>query len=301
MKRVLSVFAIILTFSALGLVAQDPQLENDSQGPSPENDPSRGVARISLLNGEVSVRRGDSGDVVAAALNAPLVSQDRVLTSSSSRAEVQFDSGNMLRIGSNSEVRLNDVQQRRFQVQLALGTITFRVLRNSQSESEIDTPSVSFRPLRPGSYRVTVRDDGGTEISVRDGEAEIFGPRGTEHLQAGVTILARGTPEDPEFREVAPIELDDWDRWNQDRDRQLESSRSYQYVSPEIAGAEDLEGYGRWANDPQYGNVWVPRVEAGWAPYRSGRWVWEDYYGWTWVSYDPWGWAPYHYGRWYSG
>jgi len=45
-----------------------------------EEGPGRGVARISLLNGDVSVKRGDSGDLVAAALNSPLVVQDRVLT-----------------------------------------------------------------------------------------------------------------------------------------------------------------------------------------------------------------------------
>ena len=46
--------------------------------------PGRGVARISLMNGDVSVRRGDSGDLVAAALNAPLMAEDRLLTGSGS-------------------------------------------------------------------------------------------------------------------------------------------------------------------------------------------------------------------------
>ncbi|MGI8743273.1 MAG: DUF6600 domain-containing protein [Bryobacteraceae bacterium] len=308
MNRTLLYFiAFLATMALLPAVAQDPGADYrpgpDQGDPSlgAENDPAHGVARISLLNGEVSVRRGDSGDVVAAAMNAPLVTQDRILTSSSSRAEVQFDSANLLRIGSNSEVRLNDVEYTRFQVQLAIGTITFRVRRNSEAGVEIDTPSISFRPLGPGSYRVMVREDGSSEITVREGEAEIFGPRGTERVNYGTTVLAQGSANDPEFQLAAAIGLDDWDRWNAQRDRQLESARSYQYVSPDIAGAEDLEGYGQWTNDPGYGNVWVPRVEPGWAPYRAGRWVWEDFYGWTWVSYDPWGWAPYHYGRWYSG
>ena len=305
MRRLVLLLALILSFIVLNVYAQNPPPgvgpDDNSAGPAPEEDPSRGVARISLINGEVSVRRGDSGDVVAAALNAPLMGQDRVLTSSSSRAEVQFNHANILRIGSNSEVRMNDIEERRSQIQVAMGTVTFTVLRNSQTDVEIDTPHIAFRPLGQGAFRVTVRDDGTSEISVRDGEAEIFGPRGTERLRAGVNILARGSAEDPEFREVGVVPLDDWDRWNQSRDQQLEKSRAYDYVSPDIAGAEDLEGYGRWANDPQYGNVWVPQADPGWAPYRNGRWVWEDYYGWTWVSYDPWGWAPYHYGRWYSG
>ena len=83
------------------------------------------------------------------------------------------------------------------------------------------------------------------------------------------------------------------------RSRSGSQTSSYRYVSPDVVGAEDLDAYGRWNNDPQYGNVWVPSVDAGWAPYREGRWVDEPYYGWTWVSADPWGWAPYHYGNWY--
>src|SRR5579863_8754725 len=74
---------------------------NPNAGPEPDGqyEPGRAVARISILNGDVSVRRGDSGDVVAAALNAPLMADDRLLTSSSSRAEVQLDASNMIRIG----------------------------------------------------------------------------------------------------------------------------------------------------------------------------------------------------------
>ena len=290
MRRILLMSALLYGACATSILADDP---------APEYDPAHGVARISLLNGDVSVRRGDSGDVVAAALNAPLVSQDRLLTSSSSRAEVQLDSINILRVGSNSEVRLNDVQYGRYQIQVAIGTITFRVLRNSQAQAEIDTPSVAVRPLRPGAYRITVREDGSAEITVRAGEAEIASQAGSQRLQSGETMLARGAPSDPEFQVVAALGLDDWDRWSEHRDAAIQQAQSRQYVSPDIVGAEDLDNYGRWQNSPEYGNVWIPAVEPGWAPYRAGRWVWEDFYGWTWVSYDPWGWAPYHYGRWF--
>src|ERR1700730_14654255 len=227
MRRILVIPAMLSALCFTPAVADDP---------APEYDPTHGVARISLLNGDVSVRRGDSGDVVAAALNAPLVSQDRLLTSSSSRAEVQLDSGNILRVGSNSEVRLNDVQYNRFQVQIAIGTVTFRSLRNTQSQGEIDTPTVAVHPLRPGVYRITVREDGSTEVTVRQGEAEIASQNGSERLQAGNTMLARGTAADPEFQIVAALGLDDWDRWCEHRDAEIEQAQSRQYVSPDIVG-----------------------------------------------------------------
>ena len=62
-----------------------------------------GVARISLLRGDVSTQRGDSGDWSTAALNQPVVAGDRVSTSEASRAEVQLDFANILRVISDNK------------------------------------------------------------------------------------------------------------------------------------------------------------------------------------------------------
>ncbi len=264
-------------------------------------DAGRGVARLSLMNGDVSIRRGDSGDQIAAALNAPLVVTDRVYTGPSSRAELQFDYANFLRLASNAEVRLSELIEGRYQIQMAAGLATFTVLRDSQADVEISTPAVAIRPMKRGSYRILVNPDGETEIIVRAGEAEIFTPSGSERLRSGQMMRVRGTASNPEFQTARAYGDDDWDRWNHTRDKDLERSSGYRYASRDIAGVEDLDPYGSWVSDADYGNVWVPRVDAGWAPYRLGRWVWLDWWGWSWVSYDPWGWAPYHYGRWFHG
>jgi hypothetical protein len=264
-------------------------------------DNAHGVSRISVINGDVSVKRGDSGDLVAAAVNAPLMGQDHLLTGPASRAEIQFDFANAIRIGASSEVRLGELGYNRYQVQVAVGTTTFRVLRQNRSQVEVATPSVAVRPLGPGIYRVSVFEDGSSEITVRSGAVEVYTPHGSQRVETGQTLLARGSPQDPEFQINAAIPVDDWDRYNEERDQEVERSRSSQYVSPDVTGAEDLDRYGRWDNVAPYGQVWVPSVDPGWAPYRYGRWSWTDWYGWTWVSYDPWGWAPYHYGRWFWG
>jgi hypothetical protein len=306
---------------AMVVVAQVPQGQFPQgpypQGPVPQGqvppgqvpqagdpgDAEHGVARLSLFQGNVSVRHGDAGELTAAAINAPLVATDRVVTGDVGRAEVQFDAMNMIRLGPASEVRLSELQYKSYQVQIAEGTVMFRVLRDNDAQVEISTPTVSLRPLRAGTYRVLVRPDGTTQITVRQGAGEIFGPRGSEPLAAGQTMEARGTPADPEFMIGAGISLDEWDRWNADRDRSFQTvtSNSGRYVNPDVPGTESLDPYGQWQNDPQYGNVWVPQVGPDWAPYQAGRWVYIDYYGWTWVSADPWGWAPYHYGRWFRG
>ena len=263
------------------------------------DDLKRGVARISLMNGDVSVRRGDSADWVAGVVNAPLLTADQIVTGPNSRAEVQFDSANMLRIGGNAEVHLAQLENRRYQLELARGTVTFRVLRASDANVEVDTPTVSVRPSRQGSYRITVKDTGETEITSRAGDVEIFSPGGSQWLNAGQTMQVRGTAADPEFQIMAALAPDDWDRWNDSRDGVLTRAVSPRYVGPGVYGTEDLDTGGTWGTDPDYGSVWRPAVAPGWAPYQCGSWVWEDWYGWTWVGCEAWGWAPYHYGRWF--
>ncbi len=282
----------------------DPQYQAQNYDPNyAQQDPNdvagRSVARISWMAGDVSVRRGDAGQTFAAALNAPLMVEDNVATAPGARAEVQLDYAQRARLGPDAEMRISALEADRYQLQLSRGFLSFSVLRNPPAQAEISTPSVAVRPLGRGNFRVWVRDDGETTITVRSGDVEVFTPRGSQQLHRGQSMLVRGTPQDPEFQVIAAAGADEWDIWNDRRDRELERAVSYRYVSQDIAGAEDLDAYGSWDNDPQYGEVWVPQVSADWAPYREGRWVWEDYYGWTWVSSEPWGWAPYHYGNWY--
>ncbi|MCC6588438.1 MAG: FecR domain-containing protein [Bryobacterales bacterium] len=287
-------FSVLMLVGATWVFGQTAEPQDDER-------PARGVARISVINGDVSVRRGDTGDLTAAAINAPVVVEDRLMTGSGSRAEVQFDYANMVRVAGNSEIRMAELEYRKYIVQLASGMVTFRVLRDSDADVEISTPSIAVRPVKRGSYRIAVRGDGSTEVTVRSGEVEIYTPQGSQRLKGGKTMLARGSQSEPEFQLVSTLGEDDWDRWNERRDRDMERSASYRYVSRDVYGADDLDPYGRWVNVPPYGWVWSPRVAPGWAPYRLGRWAWVDWYGWSWVSYDPWGWAPYHYGRWFYG
>lgn len=270
---------------------QDPQAAPDQPGP--------GVARLSVINGDASVRRGDSGDWVAAVLNAPLMAGDAVSVAPGGSAELQLDSANFVRIAGDSEIRISALENGRNQVQIAKGLITWRVLRDSNVQSEISTPGVAVRPLRLSAVRVEVAADGGTRIIVRKGDVDATTPQGSERIHEGSMMLVRGAADDPEYQVVYAAARDSWDNWNDQRDTWLERSQSGRYVSSDVSGTEDLDAYGRWGYDPAYGNVWTPSVPPNWSPYSYGQWAWEDYYGWTWIDYDPWGWAPFHYGSWY--
>jgi hypothetical protein len=285
--------AMLLLGLALSLRAQVEQPEDASA-----DDPNRGAARISAIQGDVNVKRGDSGEVVAAVLNAPLMAQDQLQTAGGSRSEVQFDGANLVRLAPDTALNFAVIARGRYQLQLSSGTIIYRIIRDLRVDAEIDTPSISVRPKTPGVYRISIYSDGTTAVTVRQGQAEIYSPKGSQILQARQTMLVRGPSSDPEFQTEAEIAQDQFDDWSNNRDRTVEQATASPYVPPDVAGAGDLEAYGTWVPST-YGTVWAPRVAPGWAPYQYGRWVWEDYYGWTWVDYDPWGWAPFHYGRWF--
>jgi hypothetical protein len=263
-----------------------------SDGPAPD------VARISLIHGDVSMARGDTGEWSSTTVNAPLVRGDQVATGEGARTEVQLDFANILRLAARSQAKIADLTRTRIQIQVAQGYANYTLLKGNEADVEIDSPNVAVRPLRQGRYRMQVISDSETNVIVRDGEAEITTPQGSTRVRSGEMITIRGTDQ-PEYKVSSAPENDDWDRWNKDRDNVIRDAASWGHTNRYYTGANDLDAYGHWVYVPGYGNVWQPYQEAAWAPYQTGRWVWEPYYGWTWVSYEPWGWAPYHYGRWF--
>jgi hypothetical protein len=259
-----------------------------------------GVSYVSALNGSVSIQRGDSGAEEGAAVNAPLMAGDYLMTGSDGRAEVQFDYGHVVRVGPDAQVRVGELDSTADTLQLAAGSIGVGVLHGTADYVQIETPSVTIRPRAGGYYRVAVEPDGTTEITVRSGNAAILLPQGTRTLRAGSTMYVSGPADDPSFRYVHPLGYDSFDRWNNDRDAAFARSHAYNYAPDFIPGAYTLDNYGQWVNTPDYGYEWIPNdVASDWTPYSSGQWTDEPYYGWTWVDTNPWGYAPFHYGRWY--
>jgi FecR protein len=289
----------------LGGPPQLQQGQGQPQGPGPQSqgqaqaEPS-GVARISLVHGDVSTQRGDSGDWAKAALNQPMVNTDKISTGVDSRAEVQLDSGNILRLGDSTLAGIAAISRNQVQVQVERGLIDYTVFKGVGAAAEIDTANVAVRPAQTdGVYRIEVNGEGETQVIVRKGSAEISTPQGSTQVEKGQMAVIRGTGDETQYKLAEAPSRDSWDTWNNDRDRIINDAQSWGNTNRYYTGSEDLDAYGRWQTVPDYGPVWVPSAGPGWAPYRAGRWVWEPGWGWTWVSSEPWGWAPYHYGRWF--
>jgi hypothetical protein len=302
---------IALTILTTGLFVTSNLRAGDELGPDPGNQPeaqpgaqpqpTSTVGRLSLINGQVSTMHGDGTQWVAGTVNTPVVPGDKVATADRSRAEIQLDPANVMRLDEHTEAQVADLQQNKIQIQLASGLVDFSVLNGTQADVEVDTPNMGVHPLSPGIYRIQVSSSTETLLIVRKGEAEVLTNQGSTKVEAGQIIQIHGT-DNPEYKIDSAPGGDDFDKWSSNRDREImsvQAAHPAQGEQPSYVGSSDLDTYGQWSEVPDQGWCWTPQVDIGWVPYTYGRWGYEPFWGWTWISAEPWGWAPYHYGSWF--
>ena len=287
-----------LAVLSMFLVASLAQAQSTPNGATV--DPPSRVARLSYIAGDLGFLPAGAKDWSDASINRPLTTGDRLSTGNGARAELELGGGS-LRMDSQTNFGLLDLNDQLAQVELTQGTLNLTARRLDEGQSyEIDTPTVALVVDQPGTYRVDVDRDGHTtEISVLDGSAIVYGEN---NAQRTVVAGRRYRFDDSSLNMVVITDLgsgDAFDHWNEERDRRYAQSTTRQYVSDDVVGYQDLDQYGDWQTNDNYGAVWYPtRVAADWAPYRDGHWAYIGPWGWTWVDSSPWGFAPYHYGRW---
>jgi hypothetical protein len=286
-NRVRSVFLMLFVAIVLGAVAM-PVFA----------DPPGVAGRLSFMQGPVSFQPGGVDDWVDATLNRPLTTADRVWADQGARAEVSM--GNVkARIDQETSLTITNLDDNITQLELDQGSLFIHVRRLFDGESvEIDTPNVAFVVDREGDYRFDVDPNADTTyVSVRRGQGEGTGEAAGVTVSDGQQVVfSGGNSGQNQISELG--DMDDFDNWNAQRDEHQDHSASARFVSPGLVGYEDLDDHGAWSQDPQYGPIWRPRVDVGWAPYQTGHWAWIDPWGYTWVDDAPWGYAPFHYGRW---
>ncbi|HEY6764879.1 MAG TPA: DUF6600 domain-containing protein [Candidatus Sulfotelmatobacter sp.] len=266
-----------------------------------QDDPPSRVARLGYMEGSVSFQPAGEEEWVQAVDNRPLTTGDKLWADKDSRAELQLGSA-VIRLSANTGISFLNLDDRTAQIQLSSGAVNIRVRRLDRDDVfEIDTPNLAFTLNQPGNYRLEASEDGSnTAINIRSGGGEATGNGQTYTLHEG----QRGNFSGSESLNADVEQIggpDQFDSWADSRERRHEESRSAQYVSHDVVGYDDLDEYGDWRDDANYGHVWYPnRVSAGWAPYHEGHWDWIDPWGYTWVDDSPWGYAPFHYGRWVS-
>jgi len=270
-----------------------------------QDDPPGRVARINLVQGNVSFQPSGGGDNdwVAAELNRPVTIGDRIWADSDGLAELHVGS-TAIRLNHGTGISFLNLSDDVVQLQLSAGSIYVHVRRlESDDAFEVDTPNLAFSLLQPGIYRIDVdADNNVTVVTVREGQGEVTGGGRSWNLISDQQATFTGADYlNYNLEDADSLPQSDFDNWSFSRDGREDRVASVQYVSPDTTGYEDLDQYGSWDTVGGYGPMWFPSgVAMGWAPYRFGHWVFILPWGWTWVDSAPWGFAPFHYGRWAS-
>jgi hypothetical protein len=283
------------------------------------------AARIDQVDGSVGIARASAEteqlDWSEATVNTPVSIGDRIYARNGSHVSIALTGHDFVRLNPEASLDVLAMADRRTQLALRSGSAVFDVGTLASDEVyEVATPCGAVNFTQPGLYQVGLDGDNAV-VSVLNGVARVIGVEGSGDINRGqVFTLACASPSQavasPIASDLAGNIVDDYyrNRYTRVYDaryRNYESylgdplfydpyrtSPSYQYVSADIPGLNDLDYYGDWVNVSDYGQCWAPRVSSGWAPFHSGYWDMDNLWGATWVASEPWGWAPYHYGRW---
>jgi hypothetical protein len=269
--------------------------------------PPARVGRVGFIEGDVSFYADRSEGWRKARLNFPVTGRNSVWSNGPSRAEVRIGAS-AVRIDADTILDFTTVDDTRTELFLQRGTLNVRLRSYAGNEGYRDgfrvaTNEAPFVLQTNGRYRVDASQDRNeTRLAVFVGQARLETSGAQLTVEAGKAIIVRIQNGTASYSVENAFE-NSFDRWAETRDQRWDDTHrryaSSQLVSPFMTGYEDLDAYGDWIEDREYGRIWSPRVVvSGWVPYRYGSWSYVRPWGWTWVDDAAWGFAPFHYGRW---
>ncbi len=269
----------------------------------------------------VVLREGQAG-AETAVLNLPLGPGDTIRTSPSRRCEVQFDTGTVVRLDFDTELKIETVLAQSLSapsqvsnLSLARGRVYIMYKQyDSREMFQVLTPLAAVKLNHNTVAVVRAAADGSTDAQVKSGKASVmFGPDEKtlqkQALKGGERLTLVSATQ---FARAAYLGGSEFELWNDEvnaRFDELHKGQSalpkpIQKLPPAVFYFAQKYGnyYGEWLWDDLYGYVWRPFLDRmdypwGWAPYFCGRWtsVGGQLY---WVPEEPWGWIPYHLGIW---
>jgi hypothetical protein len=256
-------------------------------------DPPARVGRVTLIQGTVKFYADQEEGWQPAQLNLPVTSENSIWTEGRSRAEWRVGPA-AVRLDHDTVLDIQKLDDSEVALYVQRGAANIRVGLIEKGEVfRIFTPEGTVTLRARGSYRIEAdMEKGESRIAVLSGRARVESTAGSPWIEAGrMALLERDSAR------VESLARTDFDDWVLARDEKWDVAAPAD-VSPYMTGYEELNSYGTWETETEYGRVWVPRVVVDWAPYRYGHWRYVRPWGWTWIDDAPWGFAPMHYGRW---
>jgi len=257
-----------------------------------------------------------------AVLNFPITPGDTVITPGDRKCEIQFDTGTIIRLDTNTEVKVQTILAQSLTSKSKLTNFVLirgqiYVMYKQYSSSEIlqilfSNASAKFKHKTVMMMRANT--DGSTNVKVDTGQASLlYGPDELNLEKIDLkrfdeaTISAHNQIQFTKYEDAVDFGL-----WNQDMNKNFlalhkgisDLPKPIQRLSPAVFNfAQKFSNlFGEWQWNDIYGYVWRPFTNdyypsGKWQPYYFGQWrkINEELF---WVPEESWGWVPYHLGVW---
>jgi hypothetical protein len=275
--------------------------------PSAWADSKARIVRISYVDGNVQIDRGEGKGYEPAIMNMPIVQGTRLWAQGKNAlAEVELEDASAIRLTPDSimnfqELGLRSSGQRVSVVNLEQGTAYFNT-RGHEGDFRIVAGPDQIVVPRNSRFRLDL-DKQQLKLAVFKGDIHVSAPGKNFKVKKDET-LAENLSQPSQSLVAKGLSASPFDQWNQQREdyqsTYVASDWGYGGYSAAYAyGLSDLNYYGNSFYAPGWGWLWQPfGFGYGWNPFMDGSWMWYPGAGYMWVSSYPWGWMPYRYGTW---
>ncbi len=228
-----------------------------------QTDPPARVGRLAFASGTVSFHDSQDANWTAAAVNDTLTTGDSLWTEPNARSEVSV-AGTRVRLDQSTQLDMLQIDDSETRLQLDQGRLDIKTFTMDTAQPyEIVTPRGTVKLAAQGDYYIesgSTQDP--TRLGVRSGAAQITGLNGQVlAVRAGEVGEITGDAASPQLHTIqtAPPPMPQY--WAQ-RDQQI-AYTAPQYISADVVGYEDMQAYGAWSNDPDYGAGMVAEFGVG--------------------------------------
>lgn len=266
------------------------------------------IVRVSYVEGDVELDRGDGQGFIRAFQNMPVIEGVRLWTRADARAEIEFEDGGTLRLVPDSlvnfeELRIGNSGEKITRVDVQQGTLYADLKDHDHDQLAFVFAQQELMLRHSSRFRLDI-DKEQLKVAVFRGELELQRQNAERvKIKKNETLAIDMNEPDRYYLSKGIVEEphDYWDREREEQRVEAENrARSRPYpVSTVYYGYDDLAPYGSWVSVPTYGYVWRPfNVAIGWDPFAYGAWVYYPRFGYVWNSAYAWGWTPYRFGSW---
>ncbi len=181
------------------------------------------VVSLSLCEGTVIVRRPGSPKWARATVNTPIQEGVSIATAKHSFAEVQFENGSTVRLGELSRIDFEQLALAPHSghvshLTLDVGFVTINVIRERHDEYVLNASGASLTPHGKTEFRTDL-SHGHLRTEVFSGHVQATDSNQSEKLGKN-HVLSYDYRANVAFQVTDTIQMDEWDKWIQARDRQ---------------------------------------------------------------------------------